>query len=304
MRAQVAGTVRRCDIVPTSFHLSPDERVRADGRRRLVNAKVIIDVPVPAGGNGAVSRTPAAGRFNAVTADPLVLVEDVDRATTRLLETARGLDGAAVAGPSLLPVWTRGHVLTHLARNANSLVNLLTWARTGVETPQYASVEQRNADIEAGATRPAEVQLDDLSAACERFATAARAMPAPAWSVEVAWRSGTRAPAAQVMWARLREVEIHHVDLAAGYQPADWPEAFTLRLLRWVARDFSERDDGPRVVIRAPEVGHDLPVGEGVTSPVVTGPAWAAAAWLIGRAAGDGLTVAPRGSLPPVPPLG
>ena len=25
---------------------------------------------------------------------------------------------------------------------------------------------------------------------------------------------------------RLREVEIHHVDLGLGYQPTDWPEAY------------------------------------------------------------------------------
>ena len=48
-----------------------------------------------------------------------------------------------MAGPSLLPGWSRGHVLTHLARNADGAVNLLTWARTGVETPQYVSQEQR-----------------------------------------------------------------------------------------------------------------------------------------------------------------
>ena len=43
------------------------------------------------------------------------------------------------AGPSLLPGWTRAHVLAHVAGNADALVNLLTWARTGEETPMYAS---------------------------------------------------------------------------------------------------------------------------------------------------------------------
>ncbi len=239
-----------------------------------------------------------------MTTDPLVLVEDIDRATNRLLHTAHGLDDAAVAAPSLLPMWTRGHVLTHIARNADSLVNLLTWARTGVETPQYASVERRNADIEAGAPRPATAQLEDLTEACARFAEAVDAMPPEAWSVTVVWRGGSSAPAAQVMWARLSEVEIHHVDAGAGYGPADWPEAFTVRLLRRAVRRFADDPDGPRVVIRAPEVGHDQPIGTDTTSPVVTGPAWAAAAWLIGRSPGDGLTVQPAGALPTVPSWG
>ena len=172
--------------------------------------------------------------------DPLGLAEDIDRATQALLTTAGGLDDSSVAGASLLPDWSRGHVLAHIARNADGAVNLLTWARTGVETPQYASQEQRNLDIEAGAPRGAADQLADLTAACARFADAVAQMPAEAWTVEVRWTAGNQAPAARVMWSRLREVEIHHVDLGAGYTPADWPEAFTLRLLRETAHRFAD----------------------------------------------------------------
>src|ERR671930_1390843 len=74
----------------------------------------------------------------------------------RIEESVAVLTDAQARAPSGLPGWSRGHVLTHLARNADALVNLLTWARTGVETPMYASGEQRNADIEAGAGRSAE----------------------------------------------------------------------------------------------------------------------------------------------------
>src|SRR5947209_4673969 len=57
---------------------------------------------------------------------------DVHESTDRLLVSLDKLDDDAVGEPSLLPGWTRGHVLAHLARNADALVNLLTWARTGV----------------------------------------------------------------------------------------------------------------------------------------------------------------------------
>jgi maleylpyruvate isomerase len=240
-----------------------------------------------------------------VTTDPLALGRDVTDATARLMAAAAGLDDTAVGAASGLPGWTRGHVLTHLARNADGATNLLTWARTGVETPQYASLAQRAADIEAGAARDAAEQLEDLDAACARFAAAASAMPAPAWSAVVRWTDGRESPAADVMWRRLREVEIHHVDLGTGYRPADWPEAFTLRLLRTVAHNLSARD--LRFLIRSPEVGHDIEVGEGTTGPVITGPAWAAAAWLVGRSpstAGAALSIEPPGPLPVVPPLG
>jgi maleylpyruvate isomerase len=241
-----------------------------------------------------------------VATDPLALAGDVQRATDRLLATARGLDDAAIAGPSLLPGWSRGHVLAHVARNADGAVNLLNWARTGVRTPQYESLDSRAADIDADAARSAAEHLRDLLDSGERFAAAVRDMPAAAWTAVVEWTSGTKSPAARVMWSRLREVEIHHVDLGAGYGPADWPEAFTLRMIRSLAQDFGARTDAPRAVLRSPEVSHDLVLGaEGeAAGPVVSGPAAAIVAWLIGRSGGHALSVEPEGPLPAVPDWG
>ena len=77
----------------------------------------------------------------------------------------------------------------------------------------------------------------------------------------VRWTSGAEAPAARVMWSRLREVEIHHVDLGCGTRRRTGPRPSRCG---WrTRRDFGDRADGPRVVIRSPEVGHDLPLGEG-----------------------------------------
>jgi maleylpyruvate isomerase len=244
-----------------------------------------------------------------VTVDPLGLSAEVDRANDRLYETVEGLDDAAIAGASLLPGWTRGHVLIHAARNADSLVNLLTWARTGVETPQYPSPAQRDADIAAGAGRPAAEQLADLRAAGDRFAAAATALPPAAWSAMIRYGSGIAAPAAHVVWARLREVEVHHVDLDAGYGPADWSDAFTLRLLHEVAGNFAAT--GPPLRLAATDLDFAASTGAspgpaagaGTASDVISvrGPARVLAAWLIGRSAGDGLTTDPADPLPPVP---
>jgi maleylpyruvate isomerase len=84
--------------------------------------------------------------------DPAALRGDLDEmaaSTDRLLATVDGLDDAALRAPSLLPGWTRAHVLTHIARNADGLVNLVTWARTGEETPMYASTQARDTAIAA-----------------------------------------------------------------------------------------------------------------------------------------------------------
>src|ERR1700679_1619038 len=83
-------------------------------------------------------------------------------ATGRLLDGVASLSDAAPTQPSLLPGWSRGHVLTHLARNAEGSARLLTWARTGVPSYEYESADARAAEIEAGAGRPAEVLIEDV----------------------------------------------------------------------------------------------------------------------------------------------
>src|SRR5260370_38967831 len=81
--------------------------------------------------------------------------DQVDDATQRMLKTASTLSDEEVRQPSLLPGWTRGHVLAHLAGNADALRNLLIWARTGVKAPAYASQQARDEAIEAGGGTPA-----------------------------------------------------------------------------------------------------------------------------------------------------
>jgi len=232
-----------------------------------------------------------------MTVDPLVLMTDVDQATEVLLGTAEALDESALAGPSLLPGWTRGHVLTHLARQADALTNLLTWARTGVETPAYPSAAARAEGIEAGAGRPPAEQIADLRAAHERMADAAAAMPAEAWVFHIPSRNQL---AAALPWVRLREVCVHHVDLDAGYTPADWSDAFSLRLLREIAGGSAP--ESPAMVLRPYGIDHPLLIGRpGDDAPVIGGPTRAIAAWLAGRGDGAELTIAPDGELP-VPP--
>jgi maleylpyruvate isomerase len=225
--------------------------------------------------------------------DPLVLLTDVEQATEELLRTVADLDPAAVSGPSLLPGWTVGHVLTHIARNADAYTNLLTWARTGVETPPYATPEARAEGIEAGAARPLREQLEDLRAAHERFADAGAAMTAEAWTFRLPPLGQS---AAVVPWARLREVEVHHVDLAARYTPADWSDGFALRLLREIITNAD--DQWPAMELRPFGIDHALKLGSADQPPVVAGPTRSLAAWLAGRADGSDLTVSPDGELP------
>jgi maleylpyruvate isomerase len=225
--------------------------------------------------------------------DPLVLLTDVDRATDELLRTVADLDPAVVSTPSLLPGWTVGHVLTHIARNADGQTNLLTWARTGVETPMYPTPTARAEGIEAGAARPLREQIEDIRASHERFADAGAAMSAEAWTFVL---PATGQSAAAVPWGRLREVEVHHVDLGAGYTPADWSEAFALRLLREIVTGAGP--DATPMQLRPYGIEHALTIGSAPNPPVIGGPTRSLAAWLAGRGDGADLTVSPDGELP------
>jgi maleylpyruvate isomerase len=82
-------------------------------------------------------------------------LDELRSATEQLLQDIDRLSDTSAGEASLLPGWTRGHVLTHLARNAEGGTRLLGWARTSVPSYEYESVDARAAEIEAGADRPA-----------------------------------------------------------------------------------------------------------------------------------------------------
>ncbi|MGD0683842.1 MAG: maleylpyruvate isomerase N-terminal domain-containing protein [Streptosporangiaceae bacterium] len=236
--------------------------------------------------------------------------------TARLQATLAVLTDDQAREPSLLPGWSRGHVLTHLGRNADGLRNLLIWARTGVVTPQYPSAQARDAAIEAGAGRAAADLVADLRESAAAFLAEAASMPEPGWQVSVHGIRGAGHPAWYTLQRRLSEVEIHHVDLAAGYLPEDWPAWFVRERLESVTADFAGRGDVPAALLRDTaaagasatgsgeyRIGKAAADGEGIGLPGVTisGPGWLLLAWLIGRSAGAGLAADPAGPLPALP---
>lgn len=154
------------------------------------------------------------------------LSDRIDGATQRLLDDARTLSEADLRAPSLLPGWTRAHVLAHLARGADAMRNLLAGARSGRARPEYASAEAREAGIEQGASLRAADLMADLADSAMALRTVARQLPDDAWQVPVRVLDLAPFPAAEVLIRRLVEVELHHCDLGAGYGARDWPAAF------------------------------------------------------------------------------
>jgi maleylpyruvate isomerase len=152
-------------------------------------------------------------------------IEACRAAHERIIATAKGVDDETARQPSRLPNWTVGHVLTHVARNADGHVRRLEGALRGEDVPRYATVDQRDSEIEAGAARPAGELVADL------IDSARRLEDVWARSVAAGWPNSDflghdNFPTSGSPLRRLREVEVHHVDLGLGYAPEDWSDFY------------------------------------------------------------------------------
>lgn len=228
----------------------------------------------------------------------------VDRAESALLHSVSRLTADAFRGPSGLAGWTRGHVVAHVARNADGLTNLLRWADTGVETPMYADPGARAAGIESGAMRAHAESVRDLAESASRWMSAARTATPASWATPVVlWRSDGPVPARGIVAARLVEVEVHHVDLDVGYTFADVPPAAAEVIVGQSVPRL--RRTHPTLTVRADDVRRAWRVGAGAPSTVVVaGGVRDLAGWLTGRTSGDGLRLSGAAVLPDLPDWG
>jgi maleylpyruvate isomerase len=216
-------------------------------------------------------------------------------ATTRYLEGLTTLTDDDCHAPSVLPGWTRGHVITHVARNADALTNLLHSAQSETEIPMYPSQEARDSAVQAGAGRTADELREDAAASWGRLLQAANELHVSHLDARVVRTPGDKPfPVSKVGGMRRTEVEIHHADLQIGYTAADWPADFTRYLLERRARELAATPMRWRLT----DTGGVIDVGEQADSgPEIVGPSAELAWWLIGRGTGEALESS-TGSLP------
>jgi maleylpyruvate isomerase len=213
--------------------------------------------------------------------DQRLVSQRLERHLAGAVESHRGLMamldqlGGAIdpARPSLLPGWAVSHVLTHLARNADSMTRVLVAADRGDVVDRYAGGDAgRDAEIEAGWRRPAAELVADVRHSSARLEQQ--------WVRQVRWNgrsreaSGREIPITDLPFFRWREVEVHRADLGLGFEPAEWPAEYVredlVRMeMRWNARRPMGMTGLPHEALRAP--------------PHVR------LAWLLGRTAIEGL---------------
>ena len=217
--------------------------------------------------------------------DPVIPL--LESATRRLVRTVDALDDVQFGEPSLLPGWTRGHVIAHLVLNAEGLAAAMEGVREHRPTPMYASPEDRNSDIEALSSADPGVLRDRLLASTTAIHDAVTELPDDLTGERIERTPGSDRSftAGRVGEMRLREVEIHHADLDLDYTWADWSPDFTALVLD----NRGAVHDGPPFTAHAADLGRSWTFGDG-SGPTVTGPGAALAWWATGRDPGDVLT--------------
>lgn len=220
--------------------------------------------------------------------------------TEKLLERAQAITAVQLAEPSLLPGWSRAHVLAHLDANARAVGRLVARAAgTGTET-MYPSAQARAEEIESLARGDADVLCTGLADSAAALQRAWAELPVRAWAERVSTASpgkpGGSIPVTETVWLRGREVWIHLVDLNVGFGFEAIPARVLNRFLDDAVRSWIRRgetgirleslEDGQR---RGPETAETL-----LRAPLSALVAWASGRDDSGvRERNDGVPAAP-----------
>ncbi|MCY7396193.1 MAG: maleylpyruvate isomerase family mycothiol-dependent enzyme, partial [Nocardioides sp.] len=196
------------------------------------------------------------------------LLDALRAATHRLVRGVDRMPDDAWSGPSLLPGWSRAHVVAHLTLQGEEMARDVEGARTGDQVPVSSTGQHDDLDHLAGAPTAdlRERLLGSTTRVAEALAGSGALADLPSDLADRRWR----------------EVEIHHADLDAGYSSADWSPAFVDRLLDAVTADPAPPTDA----VLQDGSARRWVLGAG--GPVVRGPAHALAWWGAGRAPGAG----------------
>ncbi len=226
-------------------------------------------------------------------------IDALHDATRRLVRSVDSLDDEGWRAPSLLPDWSRAHLVAHLVLNAEGLAGALEGLRAGEPAPMYVSPEARDHDIEELSVVEVHPVRDRLLASTSRFADAVAAMDEQHWGQRIKRvPGGITFAAAAVPAMRWREVEIHHADLMVGYSHRDWPTNFTEAALTSMTARLEDLSPGFHLVLTDLEASREIS-SVGPDAPVVRGTAADAAWWLSGRGDGTGMS-SERGDLPQI----
>ncbi|MGA4508565.1 maleylpyruvate isomerase family mycothiol-dependent enzyme [Propionibacteriaceae bacterium G1746] len=223
---------------------------------------------------------------------------DVAAVRHRKMEATQHLLGATIRlsdqewqAPSLLPGWTRAHVATHLARNADGLRRVLRGYLDGLPVGMYDSEQQRERQIERGSERQGldlQIDLDTSAGALSETMAEVLALPRERLADGINLRPGITVPVGFVPLARLSEVVLHCVDLGVGYRIRDIEPDIARWALEWHTYRLADRDTLPVLEITSSS-GLKATIGQLGEPTRVQGSDRDLVGWLTGRSDGSGV---------------
>ncbi|MDN3937218.1 maleylpyruvate isomerase family mycothiol-dependent enzyme [Arthrobacter sp. YD4] len=209
---------------------------------------------------------------------PENLLAELRRAADVVTGVSAGLDDAAVAAPSELPGWTRGHVLAHITGIANAMARQVEHATRGERVELYdGGFEGRNRAIELAAGHGADQHRAAVGAAIDRALAAFGSLDEAGWRAPITFWDGVVLDGGLALW---RELTIHATDLGTGRGPETWSRPFCEHLFDFLTARVPE---GQRFVLQPlglPSVAIGAPGGR---STAINGMLTDIAAWLAGR---------------------
>lgn len=181
--------------------------------------------------------------------------------------------------PSLVPGWSRSHVVAQVGYQARALTRLTEWAASGTPQAMYSSEAARLEEVENGSTLPTRALRGLFRHAAVHLDVEWRDLSGTAWDAELRLPDGRRILARDTGWIRAREIWMRAVDLDAGGSFLDMPAALIDRLLD----ETLAGRNSPPFVLRPTDRTAPLRSGDGEI--VVSGRAADLARWVTGRGA-------------------
>lgn len=227
-------------------------------------------------------------------------IDALTDATTRLAAAVDRIISAggpnAFAAPSLLPDWTIGHLVTHLARNADGLRRVLTAAQAGRRITPYDSPQARATGIQVGAQRDTATIASDFRTSTVQLADTIGELPQNVWQATVDLGRGGPTTADVILAARLGEVELHHHDLGVDGGLALLDDGQANHLLLALIRSYVRTREVSGLILE-PGGGDPIVIGDG--GQRISGADVDLVSWLSGRS--DGAALQSEGPLPELP---
>ncbi|MEJ2857032.1 MULTISPECIES: maleylpyruvate isomerase family mycothiol-dependent enzyme [unclassified Saccharothrix] len=187
----------------------------------------------------------------------------------RLAELVADVTDDQAREPSVLPGWTRGHVLAHVEGVTEAMARQAENEGAKLE-PYPGGRAGRDAVIEQRAGRSVAEHREAIAQAVARLEKAWEGVQD--WSTPVGYRDGTMEDTAYAVW---REVEIHTFDLGLG--PVTFEPDFCEHAVDFLAKRVP---DGVQLALVSP--GRKWTIGAGEPHEL-RGEATDLVLWLAGR---------------------